>query len=564
MSARNLSAWDLSRALIATAMILTLAPPALAQPGTPQLDDVQPVTPPDGEVVPEVVSDPPEVKPPPVEPLEQPDEAAGSQTTPPAGAEDAAALKRPQDAPRATPAAPLFSEAELVAAARANASVMDAEAARKRNAQWQLYRAKYAWAPKLQADSLLAPVPANTDVNDFGNNLSTITALNVGPYFKQTASLVLPLYTFGRINRAKALAEIGVENAGLEGRKAELELMFQVRRAYYGLQLARALDGMIKEGEGLVFDQLEKMEEARNFGEADFETKDFRKLQIFASEFETRVLDNQKLVTLGLAGMEYLTEQDVLLENIPALPMDEEPEPLEGLEYYRKLARKHRPEMLQLRAATRARDEELGLRRAEFFPNIFLAMNFSYGVSTEVIARTQVQREVDGEFVDTDLSSPPFSNPYNQLGLGVAVGMRWNFDFVQLYGKYRETEASVVRTQAQKLQAFGAIDLELQKLHLEAEQARKKIEIQSRRLEAARRWRDSLGISAELTGQGLESAKISDAIDPLKAYYEAKLLHMQAIVEYKIARAALAQGVGLDDLSMSRGERLDAQEAAAP
>ena len=136
--------------------------------------------------------------------------------------------------------------------------------------------------------------------------------------------MIIPIYTFGRINRAKALAELGVKNADLEGRKAELELIFQVRRAYYGLQLARSLDSMIQDGGKLVTEQLEKMEEARNFGEADFETKDFRKLQIFSAELESRILDNQKLVTLGLAGLQYLTEQDLDLVNIPELPLDED------------------------------------------------------------------------------------------------------------------------------------------------------------------------------------------------------------------------------------------------
>lgn len=437
---------------------------------------------------------------------------------------------------------------ELEVSARENAAVMDAERARKKNAEWQQYRARYAWAPKLQADTLLAPVPADTDVNDFGNNIDSILALNIGPYFKQTARLIIPIYTFGRINRAKALAELGVKNADLEGRKAELELIFQVRRAYYGLQLARSLDSMIQDGGKLVTEQLEKMEEARNFGEADFETKDFRKLQIFSAELESRILDNQKLVTLGLAGLQYLTEQDLDLVNIPELPLDEEPEELQPLDHYQQIARKNRPEVLQLGAAVDARQEQLKLQRAEYFPNLFFAANFSYGISTESIARSPVQRLENGEYVDTDLSTPPFSNPYNQLGVGVALGLRWNLDFVQTYGKVRETEAQVERTRAQRAQAVGAIELEIEKLHLEAAQARERIAIQGRRLEAARRWRDSIGLTAELSGQSIDNAKMADAIDPLKAYYEAKLLHMQAIVEYKIARAALAKGIGLDSL----------------
>jgi len=483
---------------------------------------------------------------------------AGKTITPETSTEEAEAPEpEPAEEKKETPAkegdakaqlAKQVSLEELEVAARDNAAVMDAERARKKNAEWQRYRARYAWAPKLQANTLLTPVPADTDINDFGNNIDNILALNIGPFFRQTANLVIPLYTFGRINRAKALAEIGVKNADLEARKAELDLIFQVRRAYYGLQFARSIDAMIKDGGELVTGQLEKMEEARNFGEADFETKDFRKLQIFSAELESRILDNQKLVTLGLAGIAYLTEQDLDLENIPELPLDEEPAELNSLEHYQAIAKKNRPEVLQLGAAMDARQEQLRLVRADYFPNLFFAANFTYGISTETIARSPVQRLENGEFVDTDLSTPPFSNPYNQLGFGVAVGLRWNLDIVQTYGKVRETEAQVERTRAQRAQAIGAIDLEIEKLHIEAEQARARIAIQGRRLEAARRWRDSIGLTAELSGQEIDSSKMADAIEPLKAYYEAKLLHMQAIVEYKIARAALAKGIGLDSL----------------
>ena len=54
-----------------------------------------------------------------------------------------------------------------------------------------------------------------------------------------------------------------------------------------------------------------------------------------------------------------------------------------------------------------------------------------------------------------------------------------------------------------------------------------------------------------MPGMSIESAgaDVSDALEPLKAYYEAKVLHMQAVLEYEMARAALAKGLGVVELS---------------
>lgn len=432
---------------------------------------------------------------------------------------------------------------ELIELARQNAAAMHAEQARVKNAEWQRFRAKYAWTPKISADTLLAPVPADTDINDFSNNVSNIVDLNIGPFFKQTATLLIPVYTFGRINNAKALAEIGVDNAKLEQRKAELDLVFQVRRAYVGLQLARAFDAMLAEGKKLVGEQLVRMEDARDFGEADFDIADFRKLQIFQADLDARALDNEKLLALGTAGLEYLTDDEIELARIPMLDDSRELPELAPFETYRDVALSARPEVRQLGYALDARERQLDLSRSAFFPNIFFATSFSYGWSSESISKQPVRRLEGDTFVETDLVAEPYSNPYDQLGFGVSLGMRWNFDFFQLYGAYKETEAQVERTKAQRTQALGAIDLELQQLYTEARQARQKVEIVGRKLEAARRWRDQLGLSMQTAG-----ADVSDAIEPLRAFYEAKVTFMQAVAEYEIARAALAKGIGVESL----------------
>ncbi len=491
------------------------------------------------ETTPEVVDETPPDAPPAEAQIEQaPEPKKEEEGDSPLPIKDAPVPNTPATSAR------LWTVDELIQSAYDNAAAMRVEEARQRHAEWQAFRADYAWTPKMQANTLLAPVPANTDPNDLGNNIDEITNLNIGPFVRQTVNLVVPLYTFGRIRTAQELAEVGKKNSKIEEQKAKRELEFQVRQAYYGLRIAKTLDLMIADGTKLVDEQLVKMEDARDFGDSDFSIKDFRKLQIFQTELETRALDNQKLIRLAQAGISYLTDQEIGLENVAELDTRSEPSPLESYDYYYGIAQKHRPEVQQLEQALEARRLQVALERKSFYPNIFFGANFTFGYSTETIADQRVFRTVNTSRTQVeDLSVAPFANPYDQLTFGVTLGMRWNLDISQSYGKLKEAEALEDKTRAQRVQALGAIELEIKKLHLDASQARERIEIQARRLEAARRWRDQLGLSIESAG-----ADVSDALDPLKAYYEAKVLHMQAVVDYEIARAALAKGIGVDVL----------------
>ena len=59
---------------------------------------------------------------------------------------------------------------------------------------------------------------------------------------------------------------------------------------------------------------------------------------------------------------------------------------------------------------------------------------------------------------------------------------------------------------------------------------------------------------------------IKDAVDPLKAHFEARALHLQARYDYLVARAALAQALGvanLEELNSSAPAPSQAPESPA-
>ena len=445
----------------------------------------------------------------------------------------------------------------LVEQARTNEDLVDEFEAKRDKAEWKKYQAKWSRGPKFQSTTGLAPVPANADPDRLGENLDEIGQLQVGPLFTQDLSMAIPLYTFGRIGTLKKLADIGIDVAGLKRRQAVLNVIFQTKRAYYSLRLSRAYEDLLQEGDERIEDQIQQMQDARDFGKAKFETEDLRKLQIFSAEVDERIADNQKLERIATDGLHYLTRVEAKSPAVGELDSEGEIAGLEPVDVYLEAAQYHRPELAQLNKAVRAQRLSVKLEKQQFLPNIGFGARFGFSASTEETARQDVCRRqtADGPCVPTDeipsepdLFAEPDSDPLDRLSIQFGISMQWNLDPLVQKGKLKETQAKLREVEAQRARARGAIKLQIRKQYAEAADAREKIEIQAKRLEAARRWRDQLGLSLETAGTDIQDME-EEAIKPLKAYYEAKAKHLEARYNYLVARAALAQAVGVNYLS---------------
>lgn len=446
---------------------------------------------------------------------------------------------------------PEYGLDEVLERARRHEPLLQEHEARQDFAKAQQERADRAWWPTLTAQSLLAPVPAKADPTRIDRNIDEILALNLGPYFRQTARLTMPIFTFGRIKTAQELADLGVDVSQYQRQGALQDHLLRTRQAYYGRQLSRAFGELLAEGDELVKTTLDQMEEDRAFGEASFDVEDLRRLQIFNAELDVMLLDNGRLRDLTEAALRYLADLEGPIQ-VPALRAEEADLPLGELELYQELAREHRPEIQQLELAIRARELQADLARRDFFPNFFIAADFGYGWSTERPAMQRIcRRTMEGEpcINSETLYARPYSNPFDTLTFGIALGMQWRFEFAQQQGKLKEARARYRQTLAQQERALGAIELEVEEAWRTAADARERMKIEERRLDVARRWRNQKGLQAEMSGGG----DIKDALDPLKAYYEAQVSVLEAAHAYLAARAVLARAVGLEQLEEAEG-----------
>ena len=456
-----------------------------------------------------------------------------------------------------------FQLDELVERAQKNSDLLAEFEAKRKQAQWKEYQAKWFWTPKLKSQTTLAPVPANADPDRVNENFDEIAALNIGPFINEDLDLLIPVYTFGRIQRIRELADVGVDVAKIKKQEAQLNATFQTKRAYYSLRLSRTFAPLLEDGDERIEERLEEMQTERDFGEAEFDIEDLRKLQIFSAEVDSRIADNSKLADIASSGLRYLA--DLEAEKLGVGKIDEESEPpqLESFQYYYDLAKEHRPDLKKLDHAVQARRLQFELEKKNLFPNIAFTGRLGIAWSTKETRAQPVCRRQrpDGPCIDTDeladepnLFARPDRDPLSKFSLGVAFVMEWNLDIVRQHGKIQEKKAQYTALQAQRRRAMGAIKLDIRKKYNDAADALQKIEINDRRLTAARRWRDQLGFSIETAG-----AEMKKAIKPLKAYYQAKAKYLEARYNYMVARAALAQAIGVDYL----GEVEETAETAA-
>jgi outer membrane protein TolC len=470
------------------------------------------------------------------------------------GDETSTSSSSTSDAPRR--GRPLTLE-EAVERARTNRDLVEEFEAKRKRAEWRKYRADWGAAPKIESRTTIAPVPADAEPTRLQENTDEITNLDIGPVIDQDINLVVPVYTFGRIKTLQKLAAVGIDVTKFKRREAVLNVLYQSKRAFYGLQLSNLFERLLEEGDEKVEAKLEDMEEARQFGTAEFETRDFRKLQIFATEVDRRRADNRKLGEVAGSGLKYLADLEDA-EHLEVGEFDDEATlgPLHDRSTYLEVARHHRPDLKQLNRAIRAKHLQVDLKRQEFYPNVFVAFNFGVSWSTESTALQPICRRdtpdgpcerVDGDD-ETGLFARPYRDPLNRLSLNIVGGLQWKFDFFNQYGQLQAKRAGLRALEAQKRRALGAMRLEVKEQYETAQNFREKVEINRRRLEAARRWRDQVGFAIEK----MNAKELKDAVEPIRAYYEAKAKYLRARYEYLVARAGLAQKIGVEWLSLVR------------
>ncbi|HSZ81335.1 MAG TPA: TolC family protein, partial [Polyangia bacterium] len=216
---------------------------------------------------------------------------------------------------------------ELLELARQASPGMQAAGAVVQESEAQVSEARRNWLPQGSLQSILAPSPrincypatadgskamdvGQTDQNNCVQTSSPearITDVNWTRFFTRTeVNLIQPVWDFGKISAgvAAATAGVGVSREKQNGARADVEQ--NVRKAYWGMKLARDVLDMLDTGSGYVDDGQKKLDKDLEKGEGNASVTDKLRMRTVRAEVDARILEAKRGQNLARDGLRVL------------------------------------------------------------------------------------------------------------------------------------------------------------------------------------------------------------------------------------------------------------------
>jgi len=331
----------------------------------------------------------------------------------------------------------------------------------------------------------------------------------------------IPLYTFGKLDAARDAARAGIRAAEHDRERARARLVYDVRRAYYSLQLALDTLQMISEGHGKLESAVESLDERLEAGDPEANQHDRWRLSTTVAEVEARRSEARRLEETARAGLATLTgHQAIRIPECPIEVVEYEPRPLD---WYLRRAGAARPEVSMLQAGLRAREANVEATEARYFPDIALALSASHSYAPGV----------------TDQTNPFVIDRGNYTSLGAAIVARWSLDLWGNTYRVQRAESELAETRAQVDEARRGIALEVSSAYEEMQDARRREEAWGRGHRDARAW-----FVASAQAYQVGALEPRELVDAVKAYFTARFSHLQAIRDYNVAVANMERVTG--------------------
>src|SRR5262249_38959195 len=147
--------------------------------------------------------------------------------------------------------------------------------------------------------------------------------------------LVQPLFTFGKIAAGKVAAQQGLvaSRDREEGLAADVEL--NVKKAYYGLKLARTVVETLNEGLGYLDDAQKQVDSELAPATGTVTQPDRRRLKPVRAEVDVRVLEARRMADVARNGLRALIGPDAPSDlDVDAEPLEPVSVPTRPLAFY--------------------------------------------------------------------------------------------------------------------------------------------------------------------------------------------------------------------------------------
>jgi outer membrane protein TolC len=427
-----------------------------------------------------------------------------------------------------------YTLAECLALADRNFPNLWAARARLALAHAQLEEAK--WTPWFQwsAQSTFGVIPPilgtvlypqatleSRNISNFGN-IGSSNGLQ--PFFGFGISGVVPLYTFGKIETTREAAEANIRVSEWDMEKWRQATRMDVRRAFFGLELAR-------DAKYVIGDAIERLDRGINGvkdklakGDVNVSEVDRLRLEAYKQDVVAQSLQAPKGEAYALGALRFITGIQTAFDVVDE-PLKRPEHALVSIAQYLSAARILRPDVNMARAGVAARKAQVGYNRAKLFPDFGLALG--------------------ADFLSTPSATPQenafAADPWNHFYYYVGFGVKWSLDLLPQAAREHEAESQLEETRAMERSALGNAMYEVEKAYADALEAKGREEAWDKAEHIAKQW-----ISLVQDRIDLGTSDERALLEPLRSYGSARVQHLTALMDYNIAMSNLALASGWD------------------
>ncbi|MBI5211970.1 MAG: TolC family protein [Nitrospirae bacterium] len=380
--------------------------------------------------------------------------------------------------------------------------------------------------PQIEMLALTGPSPrAKMEQISPTINTSVGTTVN-GIFGSADATLIQPLYTFGKISSYREAASSGVKVARAGVGKKTSDIILRTKELYYGLLLARDMRNLALEVKDELVESIKKAEKQIEIGSPWADEVNLFKLKAFLGEIDKNLNETEKGIALAKdalvtsMGLQRGTNFDVADSSLTP-----DSRVADDLQNNLRNALNLRPEFIQLKEGLNARNALVNAEKSNFYPQLFVGLKASVAGATN-------RDKVD---------NPYLYDFFNHTYGAAFMGIKWSLDFGITEGRVKEAQAEYHKLLEKKKFADEAIPFQVRKVYFDMEEAKKNIVETEKAYKNARKWLVAAVANFDL---GIGDAK--DIADAAVAYAQMKADNLRSMYNHRMSFANLLYATGMD------------------
>jgi outer membrane protein TolC len=360
-------------------------------------------------------------------------------------------------------------------------------------------------------------------------NISGFNSLE--PFFNFSVSGQIPLYTWGKIDNALRAAEANVRVNEWDMEKAKQQVHMDVRRAWYGLQLARDAKYVVDDALHRLDKGIQGVREKIAKSDPNVGEVDALRLETYKQDVISQSLSAPKGEAYAMAALRFMTGVETGFDVVDQ-PLKRPDRPLVGIAQYLEAARVLRPDVNMARAGVVARKAMVDYNRGKLFPDFGLGLGADYALSPNA----------------TQQNNAFAWDQFNHFWYWIGLGLKWNLDLLPQTARTQQAESQLEETRALERLALGNAEYEVEKAYADAVEAKGREEAWDRAEHLAKQWIVTVQDHIDL-GTSDERA----LLEPLRAYGNARIAHLYALMDFNVTMSNLALVSGWDGAAPTGG-----------